>query len=319
MNITIVGAGAMGSRFGSALFNGGYEVSLLDTWKKHIEEINRNQLKIENEKGTMNVPIHASLPEENKQKADLIIIFTKSTATEEMIKRCLHLVTRETKVLTLQNGIGNIEILSKYIPKKQLFAGTTTYTANLKEPGYVAAYGSGDIEIMHVDGERLDEAKKIVSLFNDSGLRTTLSSNVIKSIWEKTAFNSVLNTLCTLTSSTVRIVGSYDSIEVIINGVLNEIELVANAELVQFDKQKVKDTINGVFDPTMSGNHYSSMYHDIQNGRKTEIEYLNGAIIQKAKKFNIPVQYNTLLFHLIKMLENRNCRVSNNSQPISWN
>lgn len=319
MNIAIVGAGAMGSRFGSALFNGGHEVILLDTWKKHIEEIKQNQLKIENEYGIINVPVQASFPEDSKQKTDIIIIFTKSMDTEEMIKRCLHLITEETKVLTLQNGIGNIEVLTSYIPRKQLFAGTTTYTANLKNPGHVAAFGSGDSEIMHVDGDRVDEAKKIVSIFNESGLRTTLSSNVIKSIWEKAAFNSVLNTLCTLTSSTVRTVGSYDSIEEIINGVLDEIELVANAEDVQFDKQKVKDTINGVFDPAMSGNHYSSMYHDIQNGRKSEIEFLNGAIVQKAKKFNISVQYNTLLFHLIKMLENRNCRVSNNSQPIRWN
>lgn len=305
MKIIIAGAGAMGSRFGSALVNSGCQVTLVDNWQKHIDKINQNGLIVTNEAGSSQVSIRASLPEGCCEKADLVIFFTKSMQTESMIKSCLHLLTEKTDVLTLQNGIGNIEVLSKYLSKNQLFAGTTTYAANLAEPGTVEAFGSGTIEIMHVNGERKEQAEKIVSLLNKAGLRTELSVDVIKSIWEKAAFNSVLNPLCTLTSSTVGIIGTYGGIADVVSEILKEVELVAHAEGVSLDRQKVMHVIDSVFDPAMSGHHYSSMYHDIQKGRPTEIDFLNGAIIQKAQKHKISVPYNTLIYHLIKMVENK--------------
>ena len=77
----------------------------------------------------------------------------------------------------------------------------------------------------------------------------------------------------------------------------------------QLDKNKVIKVIESVFDPLMSGHHYSSMYHDIQKGRPTEIDYLNGAIIQKTLKHQIAVPYNSLIYHLVKILENKNVPV----------
>lgn len=303
MNIIIAGAGAMGCRFGSALANSGFQVTLVDDWKEHIHKINRDGLIVTNEKGSSQVPIRASLPEKFHEKADLMIFFTKSMQTENMIKSCLHLITKKTDVLTLQNGIGNIEVLAHYLPEKQLFAGTTTYAANLAGPGSVEAFGSGTIEMMHVKDERNEHAKKIVSILNEAGLRTELSVDVYKSIWEKAAFNAVLNPLCTLTSSPVGTIGTYESIADVVSGILKEVELVAHAENVSLDRQKVMGIIDSVFDPAMSAHHYSSMYHDIQKGRSTEIDFLNGAIIQKAQKHKIAVPYNTLIYHLIKMLE----------------
>lgn len=295
----------MGCRFGSALTESGCQVTLVDDWQEHIHKINRDGLIVINEKGSSQVPIRASLPEMYDKKAGLMIFFTKSMQTESMIKSCLHLITEKTEVLTLQNGIGNIEVLSQYISENQLFAGTTTYAAKLEGPGTVEAFGSGTIEMMHVKDERKKQAKKIVSILNEAGLRTELSADILKSIWEKAAFNVVLNPLCTLTSSTVGTICTYGSIADVVSGILKEVELVAHAENVPLDRQKVMGVIDSVFDPAMSGHHYSSMYHDIQKGRPTEIDFLNGAIIQKAQKHKIAVPYNTLVYHLIKMLENK--------------
>ncbi|MFC5587321.1 ketopantoate reductase family protein [Sporosarcina soli] len=310
MNIIIAGAGAMGCRFGSALAYSSCQVTLLDNWQEHIHKINRDGLIVTNEKGSSQILIRASLPGNCDHKADLMIFFTKSMQTESMIKSCLHLITEKTEVLTLQNGIGNIEVLSQYISENQLFAGTTTYAANLEGPGTVEAFGSGTIEMMHVKGERKKQTKKIVSILNEAGLRTELSADILKSIWEKAAFNAVLNPLCTLTSSTVGTIGTYGAIVDVVSGILKEVELVAHAENVRLDRQKVMRVIDSVFDPAMSAHHYSSMYHDIQKGRPTEIDFLNGAIIQKAQKHKIAVPYNTLIYHLIKMLENNRIAIT---------
>src|SRR5690606_9580962 len=126
-----------------------------------------------------------------------------------------------------------------------------------------------------------------------------------QSIWEKAAFNAVLNPLCTLTLNPVGRVGAYESIMEVISGILNEIEEIAEAENISFHKEKVRSVIKSVFDPKMSAHHYSSMYYDIHKGRQTEIDYLNGAVAQKGKEHDIPVPMNTLLFHLIKMLETK--------------
>lgn len=303
MNIVIAGAGAMGCRFGAALFQAGYEVVLVDSWKEHVHSITQNGLILETEKGVNKVNIQAVTPENLSMNADILAVFTKSVDTENMIEKCRPIIHEKTKVLTLQNGIGNLEILAQYASKEQLFAGTTTYAANLKGPGLVAAFGSGNTEIMQIDGKRETCAKQMISMFNRAGINAAMSKDIIKSIWEKAAFNSILNPICTLTLSPVAQVGSYSHISEIIEGVLNEIDLVAGAERVNFDKKKVKRTIYGVFNPSMSGHHYSSMYHDIKKARKTEIDFLNGAIVERAKKHNIEVPYTSLLHHLIKMLE----------------
>ena len=308
MNIAIVGAGAMGCRFGAALFATGYEVILVDRWQAHVEQINQYGLSVENEDGVHQLRIKAVAPECVNTPIDLIIVFTKSVDTEEMIARCQATIDEDTSILTLQNGIGNLDILARYVQEEQLFAGTTTYAANLQGPGSVAAFGSGYNEIMYMGGKRKNGANQIVSLFQQAGLHAGVSENVIKSIWEKAAFNAILNPLCTLTLSSVAQVGSYSGISEVIDGMLNEIDLVAKAEQVDFDKEKVKQTIYRVCHPSMSGNHYSSMYYDIQNRRKTEVDFLNGAIWARAKKHHIQVPHLSLLYHLMKILEQSACR-----------
>ncbi|MGE7544397.1 ketopantoate reductase family protein [Sporosarcina newyorkensis] len=305
MKIVVVGAGAMGSRFGSALFTSGHDVTLVDSWIEHVDKINKNGLSVTDERGTRLIPITSVLPEEFSGRADLLLMFTKSMQTETMIKKCLHMIAKETEIVTLQNGIGNLEMLSKYISKDQLFAGTTTYASNLTEAGSVHAYGSGMIEMMHINGNRKEDAERIVTLLNAAGLVAKLSDDVMRSIWEKAAFNAVLNPLCTLTSSPVGTIGSYESIMEIIEGILEEIELISRAEGVSLDKRNVLSVIEGVFHPDMSAHHFSSMYHDIQRGRGTEIDYLNGAFIRKAHKHGISAPINTMIFHLIKIIENR--------------
>jgi len=137
MNIVIAGAGAMGSRFGSALYQNGYNVHLLDDWEEHVTAIKQNGLTVINEKGKEQVSIPAQLPQDDSRVADLFIILTKSPKTEAMMKSCLHLLSDQTKILTLQNGLGNIEVLTKYVAKEQVFAGVTTYAAKLIGPGVV--------------------------------------------------------------------------------------------------------------------------------------------------------------------------------------
>jgi 2-dehydropantoate 2-reductase len=303
MKIAIAGSGAMGCRFGSMLFEAGNDVLLVDGWPNHVEAINNKGLEIVNEKGTYIQGITASFPHEARGEVDLLIVFTKAMQTDFMVHSCKHLISEETRVLTLQNGIGNIETLEKYVSKDRLIAGVTTFGTELIGPGKIQALGSGIVQIMQVDGEETNEIQTIANVMNEAGMNVEISSEVFVSIWNKVAFNCVLNTLCTLMKNTVGAVGSYSEIEEVIIEIVDEIVLVAHAENVLIEKNEIVNMIMKVFDPFMAGNHLPSMLQDMENGRKTEIDYLNGAIVKKAELYQIPVPVNRLISHLIKMME----------------
>lgn len=303
MKIAIAGSGALGCRFGSMLHEAGNEVLLIDNWKEHVRNIQTKGLEIVTEAGSHFDFISAALPSESKGEFDLIIILTKAMQTDEMIDACKHLINKNTYILTLQNGLGNIETLEKYVSKDQLIAGVTTFGSRLLGPGRIEALGTGIVEIMKVDRLRNLQLENINKAMSEAGMNSAISANVLVSIWNKVAINCTLNTLCTLVGSPIIDIGKYSGIEEVMKGIVNEIVEVAAAEKIELDNDKIMEMLQQLFDPAKTGNHLPSMLQDMQNGRKTEIEYLNGAIVKIAEKYNIAVPNNSLISHLISMME----------------
>ncbi|WP_180994440.1 ketopantoate reductase family protein [Bacillus sp. Marseille-P3661] len=303
MRIAIAGAGAMGSRFGYKLVETGHDVLLVDSWEEHVRTIQTNGLLVKEDHGMKSVKIKSALPQESEGEFDLLLILTKSMQTDQMMMNCQHLINSSTSVLTLQNGLGNIEVIEKYVSRDRIFAGVTTYAAEVLGPGKVQALGSGDTEIMQIDGNDSATVKLIAQALNAAGVRTEISSNVLASIWKKVSFNCALNPICTLMNNTVATVGCYEGIQDFVAGIIDEILLVAKSENIDIEKESIITMVNSVFDPKMSGHHIPSMLQDILNGRQTEVDYLNGAIVRLGEKYNIPTPNNKQIWHLIKMLE----------------
>ncbi len=303
MKIAIAGSGAMGCRFGALLKEADHDVILVDEWAIHIEAINQRGLEIRNETGSRFLPIKACLPPEVTEIMDLVIVFTKAMLTDALMQKCQHFINDRTLVLTLQNGLGNIEILEKSIPRDNLIVGVTTYGTELLGPGIIQAFGSGHNQIMQVDGKVTDDIKKLAEILIFAGMDTKVSENAFTEIWNKVAFNSVLNTLCTLMENTVGAVGHYSMFHEVIDHIVEEIIEVGYAEGVSLNKDDIFKMIINVIPPDMAGNHLPSMYQDMENNRQTEIDFLNGAIVNLAKKHNIAVPMNLLITHLIKMKE----------------
>src|SRR5262249_3172285 len=115
MMVTVAGAGAMGCRFGAALHEAGADVLLVDGWAGHVEAIHAGGLKVTDERGTRIVRVPAR-PFPAKGRADLVIIFAKATQTAQIARGCEDPFGADCMVLTLQNGLGNIEILRQHVP-----------------------------------------------------------------------------------------------------------------------------------------------------------------------------------------------------------
>lgn len=154
MNIVIAGAGAMGSTYASMLSKKN-EVVLLDMWQDNIDEINKNGIKLNNLGDDEVYNIKAYRPEEYNGRADLLIVFTKSMQLPQMLDSVKHLLSENTYVLCLLNGLGHIDTLKKYVKEDKIIMGVTVLIAGMHEAGRfsVSSYGMTEIQNISEEGE----------------------------------------------------------------------------------------------------------------------------------------------------------------------
>ena len=306
MKITIAGSGAMGCRFGAALFEAGHHVTLLDGWREHVTAINEAGLRVTDETGTRVLEIPASLPTA-AQPADLVIVFAKATATAAVASAATGAIGPSTLILTLQNGLGNIEALLAHVPSDRLLAGTTTLGTELLGPGHIRALGSGETVLGMLPGEaspvRPLAAERIALVLNRAGISARTSSDALGVIWAKVAFNCVMNSLCSIASIPVSALARYDGFDALARSVLDEVAAVARAEGVIVDTAAALRLMHAQFDPSASGGHLASMLQDLMNGRPTEIAQLNGAIAARAAARGIDAPVNAAIARLVGLLE----------------
>lgn len=306
MKIIIAGAGAMGSRFGIMLHKGGNDVTLVDGWPDHVNAIKEHGLKanFNGEDITVNIPVMLQADIQATKKADLIILFTKSMQLDKMLQDIKPLISEDTKILCLLNGIGHEDTIEKYIPMKNIFIGNTMWTAGLIGPGQVKLFGNGSVELQNLGQGQETAAQKLAEVLSESGLNAKYSDNIHYSIYRKACVNGTMNCLCTLLDVNMAEFGATKPAHDIVVTVVNEFAAVAQAEGVNLDTKEVVEHVESCFDPETIGKHYPSMYQDlINNHRLTEIDYINGAVSKKGKKYQLPTPYCDLLTQLIHCKE----------------
>ena len=201
MKIVIIGAGAMGSVYGGFLAEAGNEVFFLDVFKEHIDSINEDGLWMEGCSGNRYIKnIKATSNPDEVGIADLAIVFVKSTITDIAIEQNKAVIGENTVVLTLQNGLGNIEKLLTVVKNEQIIAGTTAHGSNMLGPGRINHAGHGATVIGELNGEISDRIKAISDLFINAHLEPVIiSTNVMGLIWDKLLVNVGVNPLTAIT------------------------------------------------------------------------------------------------------------------------
>lgn len=303
LSFAIVGAGAMGCRFGSQLFEAGFEVTLYDVWEEHVQTIQQDGLKVKREGREKIVHIPASVYPIRNERNDVVFLFTKSQFTEEALKRYQALLAPETYVVTLQNGIGHQDLISNYVPLDHIIIGTTTYSSDLHAPGVIETGGSGTTYMTLASNEKNFILDRIVEALNQASIYTEATENTWIAVWEKLAFNAAINTVTTITQLNTGQVGNHPLGFELMRGIVSEVAQVARQIGIEVNPERVMDTLQQVSHPDTAGDHLPSMLQDRLKRKKTEIETINGAIIREAEKWNIPVPYNRTVYSLIKLIE----------------
>jgi 2-dehydropantoate 2-reductase len=303
MKIAVIGAGAMGCMFGGLLQNHGEEVTFIDVGKQNIVAMNKQGLILELDQGTLTLPMTAAEAQDVQGSYDLIILFTKTLHSSAALAASAHLIDDNTVVVSLQNGLGNVEKIEKHVPRNRILIGTTLVPADLKAPGHVASHGTSHSKIMTADGQQNDDLHQVVDLFNAAGLNCDIDPNVTATIWSKVAFNAAFNSICAITGSTPGTIADCSQSVQLVREVIAETVQIAKTAGIELDES----AINANADLAMREHrsHKPSMLQDIENGRATEVDALNGAIVQQAKQLGIEAPINETLWSLVKLTEHK--------------
>ncbi|MGE4413644.1 MAG: ketopantoate reductase family protein [Candidatus Caldatribacteriota bacterium] len=302
MKITIVGAGAMGSLFGGLLAESGNEVLLIDIWQEHVDAINNKGLWIEGLSGDRFIKIKAATKaSKTGGSSDLLIVFVKSYHTETAAKNISSLVGENTAILTLQNGLGNFEILSDILGYQKVVAGTTSYGATILGPGRVRHAGVGPTAIGELDGKITPRLKEIAQLFNEAGIKTETTNNVIGLIWSKLLINVGINALgAILQVKNGALIRGEHTLK-LQRVLLEEALEVARKKKIELTHQNMIEEVTQICEKTRD--NLNSMLQDVLKKRKTEIDFINGAIVREGEKLNLSTPANQIITELIKALE----------------
>lgn len=301
MKIYIAGAGAMGCRFGVQLSEAGNDVTLLDNWEAHIEAIKKDGLKvIGEEEKTVHLPIMK--PSEAKGEAELVILFTKAMQLRQMLEDMKGIVGPKTRVLCLLNGLGHADVMKEYIPESNILMGVTVWTAGLKGPGTVLLQGKGTVNLQSLDVSQEVAGREMTDVLNAAGLNATYDTDVVPSIWRKACVNGTMNSGCALLDCTIGELFASESGLKVVREIIHEFVSVGVAEGVALDEEEITNYVMDI--SVKAAPHYPSMHQDlVQNHRFTEIDYLNGAVNEKAKRLGISTPYCQMITQLIHTKE----------------
>ncbi len=305
MKIAIVGAGSMGSLFGAKLSqNKDNEVFLVDVWKEHIDLINERGLLVHEADEVLKFKrVKGLLDSKKAGVCDLVVIFVKSTLTESAVKENGCLFDEETVVLTLQNGLGNMDIIGRVSGFEKVLCGTTAHGAYMMGPGEICHAGFGQTVIGELDGKASDRISKIRDIFTESGLETVISNNILGLVWDKLIVNIGINPLAALTGLENGKLLLYPELLFIMERAVNEAVEVCRKKGIKLSKEDPFSYVKEVAEKT--SHNKCSMLMDIQNKRKTEIDMINGALVREAKSLDMEVPVNEILTKFIKFLEKR--------------
>lgn len=300
MKIAIVGAGAMGSLFGAMLAQGGQDVILIDKRTELVQAITQNGLKIIDESSEIIVNIRASADITDAEKADLIILFVKAYDTQKAIEDCLRIIDDKTVVLTMQNGLGNIEKIGTVIGEEKVIAGSTSYGCIVAAPGLIKVSNIGKVTLGELDGSLSGRLLRIAETFSSVGINVSLSENIQSLIWTKLAVNTGINAITAITSLTNGELLARKETRELMKLAISELVSIANHKGIRF-LQDPFELAEAVAKDTYTNK--SSMLQDIEKGSKTEIDNINGAIVTEGKKYEVETPVNHVLTLLIKALE----------------
>jgi 2-dehydropantoate 2-reductase len=300
MRIAVVGAGAMGSLFGGRL-SAVAEVTLLDPWAEHVAAMQRDGLHIIELDGTeTSVPVTATTDPAAVPNVDLAIIFVKSHATREASQWASRFLAPNGVALTLQNGVGNADMMSEVLGADRVVAGVTSHGATLLGPGHVRHAGKGPTHI----ATRPEMAKKLsdlVTILEQAGFEVHLSDSLESLVWGKLLINVGINALTAILRVPNGQLVEIPAASALMAQAVAEAEAVCRSKGIALPFDNPLGRVQEVARATAANR--SSMLQDVLRGVPTEVGVINEVIVHEGQQLGIATPVNRLIVTTIRAIE----------------
>jgi len=304
--IAIIGAGPVGGILGAHLAHAGHYVVLCDVLKDHLDAIKERGLIITgvSEIVSKHERLAYSIPElTNFPEVDTIIIATKASIMPRLIPEIMKVAQPGTRVISCQNGLGNEEFLAKTFGPDNALRIVVNYAGGLvgngeiwmsffNPPNYIGA--------VTAKGEPL--ARQMAEIMTQARLATEFTTDIKRYEWEKVILNAALSPVCALTRKRMKDIMDFEVTESLIEELLREGIKVAEATGVTFEEGFFEHCVQYL---KRAGYHKTSMHVDIERGSPTEIDWINGKVVEQGRSLGIETPYNSTITALIKGLEMR--------------
>lgn len=308
MKYLVMGAGALGSVFGALLAEKGHEVVFVGL-DDHLKAMQKSGLVVRGLWGEHVVPeVRAFYGTSGLSGTfDAILLSVKSYNTAAVIGQALPFIREDTLVFSIQNGLGNWEAIAAAVGWERTVGARVIFGAEIEEPGIarVTVYADKVLLGSPKDKISLDRIQKACEEFNDAGIPTALCDHIESSLWGKILYNCSLNALGAILNVPYGHLGEVGEVRDTMFAIISEIFAVARAKGVPMDFTGPEDYFRYLLDKQLppTASHRSSMHQDMNMGRRTEIDALNGAIARYGRELSVETPVNETLTAIIKGLE----------------
>ncbi|MBR4426649.1 MAG: 2-dehydropantoate 2-reductase [Spirochaetales bacterium] len=303
MKITVLGAGAMGSLF-SGYLSRANDVTVVDVSEAMVNAIRTKGIEIKEKDGTSSV-FHptAVLKTDGIGYQDLVIVFVKSMFTIAALENNRNLIGPDTYIMTLQNGAGHESKLLKFADRRHVIIGSTQHNSSVVQPGCIFHGGSGVTSIGLLDGGS-DVLSSIAKAMTNCGFECHTEENVQKQVWKKMFTNTAASSLTAIFQVPLGFIHSSANANFIMRQLCREAVEVANSLGLGFDLEEVTNDVEKVLINAPNG--LTSIYADIRDGRRSEVDTISGSVVEAAHDQGISVPYHEMVVKCIHALEDKN-------------
>lgn len=301
VKLAVIGPGALGTLFAARLALAGQSVLLVDYRPERARLLGQRGLRVISPSGELAMRVPVTADPHLLAQVDAALIFVKAYQTEEVASLLADCLSPDAVALTLQNGLGNVETLQLHLGQDRVFGGATAQGALLEAPGVVRDTGGGPTVIGRSDGQpdhRLDELAQVLLL---SGFSVAITQDLQAAIWTKAILNAAINPVAALTRLRNGALAVHEPSLKVMTAAAREAYTIARKHGIKVARQDWRARLLTICQATAS--NINSMLQDVQQGRRTEIDALNGAITRIAEQHKAQVTVNRTLWYLVNTVE----------------
>jgi 2-dehydropantoate 2-reductase len=303
--IAIMGAGAIGSVIGGMLARKGHKVTLVGR-KPHIDEIIKNGLHISGIWGDYTIRELNAVTEPPHEHQDIVFLTVKSFDTLRAATEVVPMVGQNTVVVSVQNGLGNIDTLVETFGKEKIIGGMAIFGAILPEPGNIrVTVIASETLVGELNCSLTSRVKDIAGMLDNAGIPSRASDNIMRDIWHKAFYNIALNPLSAIFGVSYGEIADNPHTRRLIKQMISEAFQVATASGQSLGINTADEYLEILWNQKLppTRDHKSSMLQDIMRGKKTEIDYINGTIVRIGAEHGIETPYNNAVVSMVKAKE----------------